>query len=50
MCSSHKIGAEFLLGAVSVIFGGKIDSEVPVHKAWDFLIDINRFSACVPGI
>jgi carbon monoxide dehydrogenase subunit G len=33
-----------------VIFDGKIDLEVPVHQAWDFLIDINKFSACLPGI
>jgi carbon monoxide dehydrogenase subunit G len=33
-----------------VIFDGKIDLEVPVHRAWDFLIDINKFSACLPGI
>jgi uncharacterized protein len=33
-----------------MIFDGKIDLDVPVNKAWDFLIDINRFSACLPGI
>ena len=29
---------------------GKIDLDVPVQKAWDFLIDINKFSTCLPGI
>ena len=33
-----------------MIFDGKIDLEVPVEQAWDFLIDINKFSACLPGI
>ena len=33
-----------------MIFDGKIDLEVPAHKAWDFLIDINKFSKCLPGI
>jgi carbon monoxide dehydrogenase subunit G len=33
-----------------MVFDGKIDLEVPVKKAWDFLIDINKFSACLPGI
>jgi uncharacterized protein len=33
-----------------MIFDGKIDLDVPVNKAWDFLIDINKFSACLPGI
>ena len=33
-----------------MIFDGKIDLEVPVQKAWDFLIDINKFSTCLPGI
>jgi carbon monoxide dehydrogenase subunit G len=33
-----------------MIFDGKIDLEVPAQKAWDFLIDINKFSACLPGI
>jgi carbon monoxide dehydrogenase subunit G len=33
-----------------MIFDGKIDLDVPVAKAWDFLIDINKFSACLPGI
>jgi carbon monoxide dehydrogenase subunit G len=33
-----------------MIFDGKIDLEVPVEKAWNFLIDINKFSTCLPGI
>jgi carbon monoxide dehydrogenase subunit G len=33
-----------------MIFDGKIDLDVPVQKAWEFLIDINRFSTCLPGI
>ena len=33
-----------------MILDGKIDLDVPVQKAWDFLIDINRFSTCLPGI
>jgi uncharacterized protein len=33
-----------------MIFDGKIDLEVPIMKTWDFLIDINKFSACLPGI
>src|SRR5688572_18482162 len=33
-----------------MILDGKIDLNVPVEKAWDFLIDINKFSTCLPGI
>jgi uncharacterized protein len=33
-----------------MIFAGKIDLDVPADQAWDFLIDINKFSACLPGI
>jgi carbon monoxide dehydrogenase subunit G len=33
-----------------MIFDGKIDLDAPVNKAWDFLIDINKFSTCLPGI
>jgi carbon monoxide dehydrogenase subunit G len=33
-----------------MIFEGKVELDVPVNKAWDFLIDINKFSACLPGI
>lgn len=31
-------------------FEGKIDLEAPIENAWDFLTDINKFSACLPGI
>ena len=33
-----------------MIFEGKIYLAVPVAEAWDFLIDINKFSTCLPGI
>jgi hypothetical protein len=33
-----------------MIFDGKIDLDAPARKAWDFLIDINKFSTCLPGI
>jgi len=33
-----------------MILDGRIDLDVPVRKAWDFLIDINKFSTCLPGI
>ena len=33
-----------------MIFEGKIDLDVPVTKTWDFLIDINKFSSCLPGL
>jgi uncharacterized protein len=33
-----------------MIFDGKIDLGVPAEKAWEFLIDINKFSTCLPGI
>jgi carbon monoxide dehydrogenase subunit G len=33
-----------------VILNGTIDLDVPVQKAWDFLIDIEKFSTCLPGI
>lgn len=33
-----------------MILDGTIDLAVPVQKAWDFLIDINKFSTCLPGI
>ena len=33
-----------------MILDGTIDLHVPVEKAWDFLIDINKFSTCLPGI
>ena len=31
-------------------FEGKIDLEVCIEDAWDFLVDINKFSTCLPGI
>jgi uncharacterized protein len=34
----------------AMILDGKIDLNVPAEKAWDFLIDINKFSTCLPGI
>ena len=33
-----------------MIFEGKIDLDVPRAKTWDFLIDINKFSSCLPGL
>jgi len=33
-----------------MILDGTIDLAVPAEKAWDFLIDINKFSTCLPGI
>ena len=33
-----------------MIFDGKIDLNVPVQQVWEFLIDINKFSTCLPGI
>lgn len=33
-----------------MIFEGKIGVGVPASKAWDFLIDIHRFSSCLPGL
>ncbi|HEX9663385.1 MAG TPA: SRPBCC domain-containing protein [Candidatus Binatia bacterium] len=33
-----------------MILDGQIDLDVPLQKAWDFLIDINKFSTCLPGI
>jgi len=33
-----------------MVLDGKIDLQVPAQKAWDFLIDINKFSTCLPGI
>lgn len=31
-------------------FDGTIDLDVAAEKAWDFLIDIEKFSGCLPGI
>lgn len=33
-----------------MIFDGKIELNVATEKAWDFLVDINKFSTCLPGI
>jgi len=33
-----------------MIFEGKIEVGVPPAKAWDFLIDINQFASCLPGL
>jgi uncharacterized protein len=33
-----------------MIFEGKIDLDVPAAKTWDFLIDIDKFSSCLPGL
>jgi carbon monoxide dehydrogenase subunit G len=33
-----------------MIFEGKIALNVPAEAAWDFLIDMNKFSSCLPGI
>lgn len=31
-------------------FEGKIEVGAPVAKTWDFLMDIDRFSSCMPGL
>jgi uncharacterized protein len=33
-----------------MIFDGKIDLDAPADRAWNFLIDVNQFSTCLPGI
>lgn len=33
-----------------MIFEGKIEVGVPAAKAWVFLIDINQFASCMPGL
>jgi carbon monoxide dehydrogenase subunit G len=33
-----------------MILDGKIDLDVSAEKAWEFLIDIKKFSTCLPGI
>lgn len=33
-----------------MILEGKIDIGVPAIKAWDFLMDIDRFASCMPGL
>ena len=37
-------------GDGAMILDGRIDLDVPAEKAWDFLIDINKFSTYLPGI
>jgi uncharacterized protein len=33
-----------------VLLEGKIDIRAPAAKVWDFLIDIDQFASCVPGL
>jgi carbon monoxide dehydrogenase subunit G len=33
-----------------MVFEGNMDLRVPASRAWDFFIDIDKFSACLPGI
>ncbi len=33
-----------------MIFEGKIDLKASTDQVWDFLIDIDKFSTCLPGI
>jgi uncharacterized protein len=33
-----------------MMFEGKIDLDAPINAAWEFLNDVNKFSACLPGI
>ena len=33
-----------------MILEGKIDVAVTAARAWDFLMDVNRFASCVPGL
>ncbi|MGH7771915.1 MAG: CoxG family protein [Candidatus Binatia bacterium] len=33
-----------------MIFEGKIEIRVPAAKAWDFLINVNQFTSCLPGL
>jgi hypothetical protein len=47
---SHKIAPEIYGIYGAMILDGKIDLDVPAEKAWDFLIDISKFSTCLPGI
>ena len=34
----------------NVILEGKIEVGVPASRVWDFLMDVNRFASCVPGL
>ena len=33
-----------------MILEGKIDIRAPAREVWDFLVDIDRFASCVPGL
>lgn len=33
-----------------MILEGKIDLAVPAAKAWDFIMDVERFASCLPGL
>jgi hypothetical protein len=33
-----------------MVIEGKIDVGVPPEVLWDFLLDLERFSACIPGV
>jgi carbon monoxide dehydrogenase subunit G len=33
-----------------VIFEGNVILAAPTLKVWDFLLDVDRFSTCVPGV
>lgn len=33
-----------------MILEGKIQVDVPASKAWDFLMDIDEFAPCLPGL
>jgi uncharacterized protein len=33
-----------------MVFEGKIDVAVPPAKTWDFLLDVDRFASCMPGV
>jgi carbon monoxide dehydrogenase subunit G len=33
-----------------MILEGKVNVGVPASSVWDFLMDINRFASCVPGL
>ena len=33
-----------------MLFEGKISVNVPPEKTWDFVLDIGKFSSCMPGL
>ena len=33
-----------------MILEGKIEIRAPAREVWDFLVDIDRFASCVPGL